>query len=161
MTDILIRPETPDDHPAIDAIIERAFGPGRYAKSSERLREGNAPLWGVGMAALEAGRPIGCARMWPVMVGERRVAFLGPLAVEAEARKHGIGADLVNAACAAAAAAGFEAVLLVGDMPFFSRCGFAVASGVRMPTPTDARRILVKALVPGGADGLEGVARVP
>ena len=47
MTDITLRPETPDDHPAIDDIIERAFGPGRYAKSSERLREGNTPLAGM------------------------------------------------------------------------------------------------------------------
>ena len=161
MTDIAIRPETPDDHPAIDGIIERAFGPGRYAKSSERLREGNTPLSGVGMVAVGPEGPFGCARMWPVSVGGRRVAFLGPLAVEAGARHAGAGAQLVEAACQAAAKAGFEAVLLVGDMPFFGRVGFEIASKVKMPAATDARRILVRALVPGGADGLEGVARVP
>jgi predicted N-acetyltransferase YhbS len=161
MTDIAIRPETPDDKTAIDAIIARAFGPGRYAKSSERLREGNTPLAGVGMVAAGPEGPVGCARMWPVQVGEATLAFLGPLAVENGARRAGLGAELVEAACQAAKAAGFTAVLLVGDMPFFGNVGFQVAEGIHMPGPTDRRRILVRALVPGGADGLKGLARVP
>lgn len=161
MTDITLRPEAPDDHPALDHMIDRAFGPGRYAKASERLREGNTPLAGVGMVAAAPEGPVGCARMWPVKVGDRTVAFLGPLAVEADARRAGLGAELVEAACRAAQAAGFTAVLLVGDLPFFSRVGFEVAPGVTMPGPTDARRILVRALVPGAAEGLVGMARVP
>jgi predicted N-acetyltransferase YhbS len=161
MTDIAIRPETPDDHPAIDAIIARAFGPGRFVKVSERLREGNTPLAGVGMVAVAPEGPIGCARMWPVKVGGATIAFLGPLAVDSDARRAGLGAELVEAACQAAKAAGFAAVLLVGDMPFFGRVGFEIAKGIDMPGPTDRRRILIRALVPGGADGLEGVARVP
>ncbi|MDB5432048.1 MAG: N-acetyltransferase [Caulobacter sp.] len=161
MTDITLRPETPDDHPAIDQMIARAFGPGRYAKASERLREGNTPLAGIGMVAATAEGPVGCARMWPVKIGEASVAFLGPLAVEAGARRAGLGAELVEAACRAAQAAGFTAVLLVGDLPFFERVGFDIAPGVKMPGPTDPRRILVRPLVPGGAEGLEGTARVP
>lgn len=161
MTDISIRPEQPDDHPALDQLIDRAFGPGRYAKSSERLREGNAPLAGVSMVAADAHGPVGCARMWPVMVGETRVAFLGPLAVEAGARRSGLGAELVEAACAAARTAGFGAVLLVGDMPFFERLGFTVARGVRMPGPTDPARVLVRDLTGGAMGGLTGSARVP
>ena len=161
MTDLLIRAETPGDHPAIDILIDRVFGPGRYSKVSERLREGNTPIPGVGMVALEGGVRIGCARMWPVMVGETAVAFLGPLAVEADARRGGLGAELVDRACLAAAAAGFPAVVLVGDLPFFSRVGFAVAPGVRLPGPCDPRRVLVRELVAGAADALKGMARVP
>src|SRR5262249_56592741 len=42
MTDLslTIRPETADDAVPIERLHERAFGPGRYAKSAYRLREG-------------------------------------------------------------------------------------------------------------------------
>jgi predicted N-acetyltransferase YhbS len=65
--------------------------------------------------------------------------------VDEDARKHGLGAELVERACAAAEAAGEAAVLLVGDLPFFQRVGFEVASGVTLPGPVDPRRVLVRA----------------
>ena len=34
-----IRLETPQDGPAIEALLDHAFGPGRLAKASERVRE--------------------------------------------------------------------------------------------------------------------------
>jgi predicted N-acetyltransferase YhbS len=40
MSDFSIEPETPDDAVAIERLHERTFGPGRYAKSAYRLREG-------------------------------------------------------------------------------------------------------------------------
>ena len=42
MTDpsLTILPETADDAVPIDRLHERTFGPGRYAKSAYRLREG-------------------------------------------------------------------------------------------------------------------------
>ena len=39
--------ERPEDFDAVEALIDAAFGPGRYAKSAERLREGNHQLAGV------------------------------------------------------------------------------------------------------------------
>ena len=39
MLDLQIAPERADQARAVDALVERAFGPGRYAKVSERLRE--------------------------------------------------------------------------------------------------------------------------
>jgi predicted N-acetyltransferase YhbS len=50
-------------------------------------------------------------------------------------------------------------VLLVGDAPYFERVGFsaAPAKGVVMPGPVDQRRVLLKALREGGADGLTGL----
>ena len=81
-------------------------------------------------------------RMWRVKVGEQPIVFLGPLAVEAGERKHGLGARLVERACAAAQAAGEAAVVLVGDMPFFGRIGFSVAPDVILPGPVDPKRVL-------------------
>jgi predicted N-acetyltransferase YhbS len=83
-------------------------------------------------------------RMWRVAVGGRPAAFLGPLAVNEAARKAGVGALLVERACAAAQAAGEPAVLLVGDMPYFGKLGFEIAQDVKMPGPVDPNRVLVR-----------------
>lgn len=159
MTAILYRPEQPQDAPLIDALIDRAFGPGRHAKAADRLREGNALIAALSFTAWEGATLVGSVRLWPVTIGGEPVVFLGPIAVEAELRKHRIGQTLVERACEASAKAGWRAVLLVGDAPYFGRVGFdaAPAKAVRMPGPVDQRRVLLKALREGGTDGLAGL----
>ena len=154
--------ERPEHARAVEVLVDRAFGPGRFAKSSERLREGNRKLDDCSFVALSGDRVIGSVRLWPVMVGDQPLAFLGPLAVDADARSHGLGQALVEAACAAAAKAGWRAVLLVGDAPYFGRIGFQAtpAAQATMPGPADQRRVLVKALVEGGDAGLIGPIRI-
>ncbi len=147
---------------AVTALIDRVFGPGRFAKVSERLREGNRLLADCSFVAMRGGKPVGCVRMWPVTIGGETVAFLGPLAVDPDERSHGLGQTLVEAACEAARIAGWKAVLLVGDAPYFTRAGFSNAhtKGVEMPGPVDQRRVLLKALLPGGDEGLSGLVAV-
>lgn len=159
MTAITYRPERPDDAPLIDALIDRAFGPGRNAKAAERLREGNRLIPELSYTAWEGERLVGSVRLWPVRIGEDPVVFLGPIAVEADVRKHRIGQTLVERSCEAAAKAGWRAVLLVGDAPYFERAGFSAAPArdVVMPGPVDQRRVLLKALREGGADGIAGL----
>jgi predicted N-acetyltransferase YhbS len=159
MSDILYRPEAPADAPLIAALTERAFGPGRYAKAAERLREGNDLIAALSFSAWRGEALLGSVRMWPARVGDGRAVFLGPIAVEAEERKHGVGQQLVEMACAAAAAAGWDSVFLVGDAPFFGRVGFVQAPGIVMPGPVDLRRVLWKPLREG-ATAPEGPARV-
>ncbi|MEI7932686.1 MAG: N-acetyltransferase [Alphaproteobacteria bacterium] len=150
--------ETPADFDAVEALIDRAFGPGRYAKSAERLREGNHQLMGVSVVAREAGAVVGCARMWPVKVGATPAVLLGPFAVADLLRNKGLGIALVEAACQAAEKAGHALVILVGDAPFFARAGFAPVDpgAVTFPGPVDMRRVLVRQLKPGAAKGLQG-----
>jgi len=154
--------ETPAMETAVTALIDRVFGPGRFAKVSERLREGNRLLGDCSFVAMRGGQPVGCVRLWPVTIGGAPVAFLGPLAVDPDERSAGLGQSLVEAACEAARAAGWKAVLLVGDAPYFTRAGFSAAqtAGVVMPGPVDQRRVLLKALVEGGDEGLSGMVAV-
>jgi predicted N-acetyltransferase YhbS len=126
----------------IEALLNRAFGPGRFAKSSERVREFADFAPELSFCAIEGGRLIGTVRMWRVAVGQQPVTFLGPIAVEEGDRRHGLGMQLVERACAAAKAAGEAAVVLVGDLPYFARAGFAVAPDVVMPSPVDPGRVL-------------------
>lgn len=150
--------ETPAMEASVTALIDRVFGPGRFAKSSERLREGNTLLADCSFVALRDGRPVGCCRMWPVTIGGEAMAFLGPLAVDPNERSAGLGQALVESACEAARAAGWRAVLLVGDGPYFGRIGFTNAhtAGVVMPGPVDQRRVLLLPLRQGGDEGLSG-----
>ncbi|WP_421934670.1 GNAT family N-acetyltransferase [Phenylobacterium sp.] len=155
--------EQPQDGPAVDALLDHAFGPGRYTKVSERVREVAEFRPDLSFCAWDGGRLVGCVRMTRVRIGADEAVFLGPLAVQAEVRKYGTGGLLVQRACAAAQAAGFSAVLLVGDEPYFSRFGFSAAPArdVRLPGPVDQRRVLVRALREGGGEGLAGPVGAP
>jgi predicted N-acetyltransferase YhbS len=146
--------ETPQDQPAIEALLDRAFGPGRFVKSSERVREFAEFAPELSFCAWLDGRLLGVVRMWRVRVGETPVVFLGPLAVDTDQRSAGVGGLLVERACEAAEAAGESAVLLVGEGSYFLRFGFAAepARQVRMPGPVDQRRVLARAFGDLGAE---------
>lgn len=137
--------EQPADADAIEALLDHAFGPGRFVKVSERVREFAEFRPEMSFCAWDRGRLVGSVRMWKVHVGGAPAIFLGPLAVRAEGRKFGTGGGLVERACAAAQAAGYP-VLLVGDEPYFGRFGFSSAPtrGVRLPGPVDQRRVLAR-----------------
>ena len=145
---VSLRPEQPADRAGIDALIARAFGPGRFAKTAERLREGNRPLIDLSFVAEQDGRLVGCVRLWPIQIGDERLVFLGPFAVDASQRSLGLGASLIHQACLAAANAGEQAVLLVGDLAYFSKLGFEAVDPARvsLPGPVDTRRVLIKPL---------------
>lgn len=154
-------PERQDDGRLVDALIDRAFGPGRFAKTAERLREGNRSRRELSVCAWSDGTLVGAVRLWPVLIGARRAAFLGPIAVEQAWRKQGLGGALVERACAAARQAGEDTVLLVGDVPFFGPLGFQVAPvDVVLPGPVDRRRLLWRALQPG-LETISGPVCVP
>jgi predicted N-acetyltransferase YhbS len=156
-----LAPERPADASLAEGLIARAFGPGRYAKAAERLREGRTPLLDLSFLAWAEGEAIGCVRLWPIAIGGTRALLLGPFAVEEAWRSAGVGAALIRRACEAATADGHRLILLVGDEAYFSPLGFSAAPtrAVRMPGPVDQGRVLVRALVPGAAEGLAGPVR--
>ena len=151
-------PERPHDRAAVDALIDRAFGPGRFAKTAERLREGARAHPELSVCAWDGGCLAGAVRLWPARVGASALMFLGPIAVDADRRGHGLGAELVVQACAQAKAASEAGVILVGDPGFFGPLGFApVPPGrVRLPGPVDPHRVLWTALAPGALDQVAG-----
>ena len=137
---VRIETETPADAAAVEALVLAAFGPGRFAKTAERLRERASVV--AGFVAREDGAVIGSVRLWAITIGDARALFLGPIAVEAGNRRGGLGAELVQACLAFAQTGDVAGVLLVGDAPYFERFGFRKAEGVVMPGPVDRRRLL-------------------
>ena len=140
--EFLIEVEQAADAAAVELLIAQAFGPGRYAKTAERLREGSEPIAGLCFVVREAGEVAGAVRLWPVEAAGVRLAFLGPIAVHASRRSDGLGAALVERACAAARAGGWPGVLLVGDEPYFGRFGFKRVS-LALPGPVNPSRVLL------------------
>ena len=100
---VTIREEKIADVAAREALLDEAYGAARFAKASERLREGRLPADGLSLVAVEHGRLVGTVRLWNVSAGPGRPALLlGPLAVHPAHRNRGIGTTLVRRAIARA-----------------------------------------------------------
>ena len=151
--------EQPSDHAAVEALVAKAFGPGRFVKTAERLRETNQPRLDLSFVAYDGARLAGCVRLWPIHIGDVPLVFLGPFAVDPDLRSQGLGARLIEVSCEAARAAGEPAILLVGDLAYFSRMGFERTdpSEIQLPGPVDSRRVLIRRLVSGAA--FQGLVR--
>lgn len=132
--------ETAPDAATIDALVLAAFGPGRFAKTAERIREQAAIA--VGFVAREGTEIIGSVRLWRITVGDTPAVFLGPIAVDEVRRKSGLGADLVQACLDHVRAQGIVGVLLVGDPPYFNRFDFRAAPDAVLAGPVDQRRVM-------------------
>ena len=48
-----------EDAREVTALIDRSFGPGRFAKTAERLREGASPLMDLSFTARAGGELVG------------------------------------------------------------------------------------------------------
>ena len=101
---ITIRPELTADIAPRERLLDRAFGKKRFAKTSERLREGRLAAEGLAFSAIdEKGKLVGTLRLWDVIAGSAgRALLLGPLAVDCKAQRKGIGAALMRHAIAEA-----------------------------------------------------------
>ena len=73
----------------------------------------------VTFVCADDGETIASVRMTPVMAGSVKGHLLGPLAVRPSHKNRGIGRELVRIAVEAARRRGSEAVILVGDPPYY------------------------------------------
>jgi predicted N-acetyltransferase YhbS len=154
------RRENIADGPAIEALHEDVFGPGRYARAAFRLREGVAHDPDLSFVALADRRLIGSARLTPITIGGWPALLLGPLVVATEFKGRGAGKTLVRISLGAAREAGHAVVLLVGDEPYYGPLGFEHLKpyAITLPGPVDPHRVLVAGLQEGALDGLSGAA---
>ena len=155
---LTILPEAAADALAIERLHERTFGPGRYAKSAYRIREGVGHRLDLSFTAWIGTLLVGSVRLTPIRIGTAKALLLGPLTVEPPFRERGIGQALIERALAEAKRGGHRLVVLVGDEPYYGKCGFKrIAKGqVAMPGPVDPARLLVCELVEGAFAGVAG-----
>jgi predicted N-acetyltransferase YhbS len=159
-----IRLERAEDAAAAEAIVAAAFGPGRFAKTTYRLREGGGCIPELSFVAWEGTRIVGTVRYWPVAIGGEPALMLGPIAIVADRQGKGIALALMQTSLAEAKRLGHRAVVLVGDEPYYGRAGFKRVQPygrITMPGPVDYARLCGLSLVEGTLDGMRGAIGKP
>ena len=154
-----IREEVPSDVPARESLLDACFGPARFEKTCQRLRDGRRPARGLSLVVEQAGGVAATVRLWHVAAGSAGEALLlGPIAVAPRLHGLGLGSKLMREARGRAAAHGHRAVLLVGDEPYYRRFGFTaeLTRDLRLPGPCEPARFLGLALVPGALSHAAG-----
>lgn len=156
MFDIL--PEQPGDVAAIEALLDQAFGPGRFAKTAYRIREGTRPVEGLSFVARDGEDLLGSMRFTAVQAARSSLLFLGPLVVHPDHQNQSIGKGLIDKGLEVAKGLGHSLVLLIGDEPYYARSGFKhVPEGqLTLPGPFDPKRLLACELVGGALRGVVG-----
>ena len=160
MPEITVHAMEPADLPEVLALHARAFGPGRFARTAYRVREGTPAISRFCLLSKVGGEIVASIRFTEVTVGGRGgVLLLGPLAVEARYAGLGYGKQLVAEGLENARRAGIAMVLLVGDEPYYGRFGFKRIgpARIRMPGPVDPARMLAAELAEGTLAGFEGL----
>ncbi|SDU30017.1 GNAT family N-acetyltransferase [Stappia sp. ES.058] len=149
----LIRTETSDDLPEIEALQAEAFGPGRFARTAFRLREGVPHDPRLSFVGLSGDALAGSVWLTPITIGREPSLLLGPLTVAPAFKNRGLGRLLVAHVIKTAQALGESSVLLVGDAPYYGPLGFAPVppGSIALPGPADPSRVLLANLRPDTA----------
>src|ERR1700761_7101541 len=154
-----IRAERASDVVAREALLDACFGGNRQMRTCQRLRDGRAPAEGLALSAVREGRLVGTVRLWHVSAGGIPALVLGPLAVDEQSRKFGVGAALMARAIKVARQRGHGAIILLGDEPYYTRFGFSTAktAELSLPGPFERDRLLGLELRDGALDGAWGM----
>lgn len=144
------------DPQAVETLLDRAFGPGRRARTAYRVRLGTSEIPELSFAAVgDDGSLLGSIQAWPVALecdggGSVPMVMVGPVAVQPDRQQGGIGRMLMERMLEAAEASslpGADALMLIGDPEYYGRFFDFTAektSGWRLPGPFEPRRLLAR-----------------
>lgn len=137
---VMVRREQPQDRAAIFAVHAAAFArPGQgvaaEAELVDALRDDGDLV--LSLVAVREGVVVGHVACSRARIGLGPVLGLGPLGVQPDHQRQGVGTALMHAVLAAADALDEQAVCLLGDPRYYRRFGFEPAStiGVEPPRP--------------------------
>jgi predicted N-acetyltransferase YhbS len=157
--------------PMVEQVLDRAFGPDRFARTAYRIRTGMRWLDALSFAALDVDELlVGTIQCWPIALTDPQgravpLVMVGPVAVVPERQGEGFGLGLMAAmldAEAGLARSGHAplAQVLIGDVEYYGRWGFSAAmtGGWRCPGPYEQHRLLARgpALAAMPAEGMLG-----
>ncbi|MBS0332385.1 MAG: N-acetyltransferase [Proteobacteria bacterium] len=129
-----IRHARSEDHAAIAAVIEDAFGRPDEARLVERLRADGDKV--LELVAVEDGRVLGhilISRLWADSAS--LYGALAPLSVASARQNQGLGAALVRSALEQAPEFGCAGMLVLGEPEYYGRFGFAAAAAAGIKAP--------------------------
>ena len=154
------RPQTKADDALIHDLHEEAFGPGRFARTAYRIREASTQPPLIALTAWDNENLAGAIHFTPIKIGGQRGGLLlGPLAIAPVYKNKGCGLKLMRDGLERAGDMGFQLVMLVGDLPYYSRVGFGIAPPGRiiLPGPVDPARLLLVELKSGALAEFSGI----
>jgi predicted N-acetyltransferase YhbS len=156
---ISVAPETRHDIAARERLLDAAFGAARFEKTCERLRTGRMHADGLAFTAKDKGNLVGTIRLWKIMAGGVPALLLGPLAIAKSHEGLGLGSKLTRHALIEATKLGHQAVILVGDAPYYERFGFSrdLTHNLVLPGPVERERFLALELIDGALDDAMGL----
>jgi predicted N-acetyltransferase YhbS len=145
---MIITPTLAAHAPAIEAMLDDAFGADRFTRTAYRLRQGQQPVAGLNFVVEDGPVVCGSISLWPIQLDAQPALLLGPIAVAASCRGKGMGGLLIGTSLAAARAQRRNIVMLVGDLDYYGRFGFGNVhtAAWRMPGPVDQQRVLALSL---------------
>ncbi len=157
-----VRPVRPDDHQAVSAVIEAAFGDEGPKVSElwvEVRRLGHVLAELVAVDGHDVVGHVGVSHAW---LDARRelvdVAMLSPLSTRPDRQRQGIGTTLVEAAIEAARATGRPMLCLEGSPFFYGVRGFerAALHGLEAASRRTPEQAMQVARLDGWADWMTG-----
>ncbi len=141
------------DPALIEALLDRAFEPGRHKRTAYKVREGTDWLPALSFAALDENNLLaGTIQCWPVALNtpdSRRhpMIMVGPVAVLPELQGLGYGKALMSASMAALSPEAPLPQVMIGDAEYYGRFwGFSAdpTQGWTLPGPYDKARLLAR-----------------
>lgn len=145
------------DTDAVEALLDAAFGPDRFARTAYACRRGTEQIAALSYAAVAGHDLLGTIQCWPVVLRSagnvRRwpLVMVGPVAVAPDRQRGGIGRLLMQAMLDAADGRAEGALMMIGDPEYYGRFfgfGAEATSGWTLPGPWEPRRLLAR-----GANG--------
>jgi predicted N-acetyltransferase YhbS len=146
------------DPPAVEALLDAAFGADRFSRTAYMLRAGAEAVPELSFAALDADQLVGTIQCWPIALETDAgptalMTLVGPVAVSPEVQRGGIGRQMMGRMLAAADAHGHDALLMIGDPDYYERFfqfSAATTGGWDLPGPVERHRLLARISRPGG-----------
>ena len=164
---VAVRPERPEDQPAIRRVNTEAFGRPNEAWLVDALRRTAGFVPELSLVAEAGGEVVGHILLTQILIreGSETVSALAlaPMAVLPSHQRIGVGSALALQALSEARRLGHGVVVVLGHAAYYPRFGFTPASqhGIRSPFPVRDESFMVLELAPSALDGVMGEVEYP